>query len=201
MAQASPRDRALDAVVEVALNGGITGLSLRAIAEAAGTSHRMLIHHFGSREGLLVEVVRAVEERQRAVLSELSEPPGDPSADLTMRFWQHIRSPQLAPQERLFFEVYAQALQGRPWAEPMLDGIVDDWAAPVAAMVEAAGVDPVTAGNVARLSVAVGRGLLLDVLATGDEAATDAAMRLFADLLLGYLFGAQPGQPATEPPA
>jgi AcrR family transcriptional regulator len=201
MTQASPRDRALDAVVEVALNGGITGLSLRGIAEAAGTSHRMLIHHFGSREGLLVEVVRAVEERQRAVLSKLSGQPGDPSADLTLRFWQHLRSPELAPQERLFFEVYAQALQGRPWAEPMLDGIIDDWAAPVAGMLEAAGASPATAATVARLSVAVGRGLLLDVLATGDEAATDAAMRLFADLLLGYLGGTQTGQPATGPPA
>ena len=28
----------------------------------------MLIHHFGSREGLLVEVIRAVEERQREAL-------------------------------------------------------------------------------------------------------------------------------------
>jgi AcrR family transcriptional regulator len=35
-------------VVGVALAGGIAGLSLRAIAEAAGTSHRTLIHHFGS---------------------------------------------------------------------------------------------------------------------------------------------------------
>jgi AcrR family transcriptional regulator len=161
----------------------------------------MLIHHFGSREGLLVEVVRAVEERQRALLSELSEQSAGTSADLAYRFWQHLRSPQLAPQERLFFEVYGQALQGRPWAEPMLDGIIDDWAAPVAAMVEAAGADPVTAGTVARLSVAVGRGLLLDVLATGDEAATDAAMRFFADLLLGYLGGAISGEPATDPPA
>jgi AcrR family transcriptional regulator len=200
MTQASPRDRQLDAVVEVALNGGITGMSLRAIAEAAGTSHRMLIHHFGSREGLLVEVVRAVEERQRAVLSELSGQPGDPSADLTYRFWQHLRSPALAPQERLFFEVYGQALQGRAWAEPMLDGIIDDWAAPVAAMVEAAGAEQETARTVARLSVAVGRGLLLDVLATGDEVATDAAMRLFADLLLSYLGGAQAGRQGTGPP-
>jgi AcrR family transcriptional regulator len=200
MSNATPRDKALAAVVEVALNGGITGLSLRAIAEAAGTSHRMLIHHFGSREGLLVEVVRTVEERQRAVLAELSGPPGDPSADLTYRFWQHLRSPQLAPQQRLFFEVYAQALQGRPWAEPMLDGIVDDWAAPVSAMIEAAGASPATARVVARLSVAVGRGLLLDVLATGDEAATDEAMRLFTDLLLSYLGGTPAGQPPAGPP-
>ena len=135
----------------------------------------------------LVEVVRAVEERQRAVLSELSGQPGDPSADLTLRFWQHLRSPELAPQERLFFEVYGQALQGRTWARPLLDGIVENWLGPVAGMLEAAGVDPGTARTAARLWVAVGRGLLLDVLATGDNDEVDAAMRFFADMMLATL--------------
>ncbi|HEY3879010.1 MAG TPA: hypothetical protein VGM12_10470 [Trebonia sp.] len=41
---------------------------------------------------------------------------------------------------------------------------------------------PETARAAARLSVAVTRGLLLDVLVTGED---DAAMRLFLDLLLG----------------
>ena len=55
---ASPKQRLLAAVVGVALTEGISDKSLRAIAQAAGTSHRMLIHHFGSREGLLVDVIR-----------------------------------------------------------------------------------------------------------------------------------------------
>jgi AcrR family transcriptional regulator len=183
-ARQSPRERLLAAVVEVALAGGIADKSLRAIAEAAGTSHRMLIHHFGSREGLLVEVIRAVEARQRVVMNELSPESGEVSEDLTARFWKHLRSPELAPQERLFFEVYGQALQGREWAKPLLEGIVEDWVGPVAAMVEAAGADPRTARIIARLSVAVGRGLLLDVLATGDDEEVDAAMQLFTKMLL-----------------
>ena len=48
---------------------GVGDTSLRALAEAIGTSHRMLIYHFGSREGLLAEVTREVEARQRALLS------------------------------------------------------------------------------------------------------------------------------------
>ena len=39
----------------------------------------------------------------------------------------------------------------------------------------------------ARLSVAVGRGLLLDVLATGDDHEVDAAMRYFSEMLLAYM--------------
>jgi AcrR family transcriptional regulator len=188
MSSATPKERLLSAVVDVALAGGITDLSLRAIAEAAGTSHRMLIHHFGSREGLLVEVIRAVEERQRSILGGLeTENAGVPvPEDLALQFWEHLRSPELAPQERLFFEVYGQALQGRQWARPLLDGIVENWVGPVAATFEAVGASPATARIVARLSVAVGRGLLLDVLATGDDEEVDAAMRYFLDMLYSH---------------
>src|ERR1700761_4907286 len=183
----SPKQKLLDAVVEVALARGIADQSLRAIAEAAGTSHRMLIHHFGSREGLLVEVIRAVEAQQRAALTALGGESGAVSDDQVDQFWLHLRSPELAPQERLFFEVYGQALQGRPWATPMLEGVVEDWVAPVAAMGEALGADPETARIVARLYVAVGRGLLLDVLATGEDREVDAARKFFTDMLNAYL--------------
>jgi AcrR family transcriptional regulator len=70
----------------------------------------MLIHHFGSREGLLVEVIRAVEERQRAALAGLDAESGEVSTELADRLWRHLRSPDLAAQERLFFEVHGQAL-------------------------------------------------------------------------------------------
>ncbi len=171
----------------MALNGGIADKSLRAIAELAGTSHRMLIHHFGSREGLLVEVIRAVEERQREALAGLRSDPGEDPAEQSRRFWEHLRSPELAPQERLFFEVYGQALQGRPWARPLLDGVVEDWVGPVAEMLIADGAPPGSARIIARLSVAVSRGLLLDVLATGDDEEVDAAMAYFSRLLRGDL--------------
>jgi AcrR family transcriptional regulator len=99
----------------------------------------MLIHHFGSKEGLLVEVIRAVEARQRAILAEL----GDRAlSEQGSGFWEHLRSPELAPQERLFFEVYGQALRGRPWAKPLLDGIVENWIGPVATLLEAEGASP-----------------------------------------------------------
>lgn len=145
---------------------------------------RSLIHHFGSREGLLVEVIRAVEERQREALAGLRADPGEDPAEQSRRFWEHLRSPELAPQERLFFEVYGQALQGRPWAQPLLDGVVEDWVGPVAEMLIADGAPPESARIIARLSVAVSRGLLLDVLANGDDEEVDAAMAYFSRLLL-----------------
>jgi AcrR family transcriptional regulator len=200
MANASPKEKLLEAVVDVALAGGIADKSLRSIAEAAGTSHRMLIHHFGSRDGLLVEVIQAVEARQRGALSELGDESGELPGQLADRFWKHLRSPELAAQERLFFEVYGQALQGRRWAQPLLEGIVDDWVGPVAAILEADVASPETARTVARLYVAVGRGLLLDVLATGDGQEVDTAMQYFSEMLLAHLAGAKvrADEPGTD---
>jgi AcrR family transcriptional regulator len=185
--EASPKERLLEAVVGVALNTGISDQSLRAIAEAAGTSHRMLIHHFGSREGLLVEVIKAVEARERAIFTALGDQADRNVLDSGWAFWEQLRDPKLASQERLFFEVYGQALQGRAWATPLLEGVVDDWIGPFSESLIAAGSNQETAQIDARLCVAVARGLLLDVLATADDEAVDAAMERFVELLRGAL--------------
>lgn len=158
-------------------NHGLGDTSLRQLASALGTSHRMLIYHFGSKEGLLVGVVRAVEERQRATLAEIVAEIGDGSAaEIMRRFWRRLADPQLWPHERLFFELYGQALQGRPHAVPLLDGVVDAWIEPAVELARRHGVPTDDARAQARLGLAVIRGLLLDLLATGDRRGVDEAM-------------------------
>src|SRR5262249_4478203 len=68
MPTSQARDRLLGAAVRHAMDWGIADLSLRQLAAAIGTSHRMLLYHFGSREGLLIAVTRAVEEQHRTAL-------------------------------------------------------------------------------------------------------------------------------------
>ena len=170
MPTSQARERLLDAAVRHALDAGIADLSLRQLAAAIGTSHRMLLYHFGSREGLLVAVTQAVEEQQRAALLGPGTTPQD-----ARRSWERLSDPKLWPQERLFFELYAYALRGRPGTEGFLDGIVESWVAPVAAALVEAGADERTARADARLAVAVVRGLLVDLLATGDRAGVTEA--------------------------
>ena len=171
------RERLLAAAVDHALDTGIADLSLRQLAAAIGTSHRMLLYHFGSRQGLLAAVTQAVEDQQRAALLES----GTTTAHDVRQSWQRLSDPQLWPQERLFFELYAYALRGRPGTEGFLDGIVESWAAPVADALVKAGADERTARADARLGVVVVRGLLLDLLATGDRAGvTEACERFIA---------------------
>jgi AcrR family transcriptional regulator len=177
-----PRSRLLDDVIAYAGVHGLADTSLRQLAEGVGTSHRMLIHHFGSKEQLLVAVVHEVERRQRDAFVDLGRDTDD-TAELGRLFWERLADPDLAPLERLFFELYSQALLDRPWARDFLDGIVEDWIGPVAELLEATGLDAASARTRARLSVAVSRGLLLDLLATGDRAGVDGAMADFGVLL------------------
>lgn len=179
------KQRLLRAAVEYVAANGVGERSLRQIAAALGTSHRMLIYHFGSKEGLLVEVVRTVEERQRELLAELSA--ADDLAEAGRRFWTRLADPALWPHERLFFELYGRALQGDPAALPLLDGIVDAWVTALAAPMERAGAEPEVARARARLGLAVARGLLLDLLATRDRAGVDAAMDQFVRMYAATL--------------
>jgi AcrR family transcriptional regulator len=188
-------DRLLAAAVSHALTAGIADLSLRELASAIGTSHRMLIYHFGSREGLLVAVTQAVEEQERAALLDLHSAL---TPDDARRAWQRLSDPGLWPQERLFFELYSYALLGRPGTEGFLGGVIEPWITPVAAALVRAGEDEQTARADARLGLAVVRGLLLDLLATGDRAGADAAFERFLQIGSAAAQGmdAVPGQPA-----
>ncbi len=175
MPRRDARARLLERAIAHIEQRGVSDLSLRELAAAIGTSHRMLIHHFGSREGLWVEVIRAVEQRQRDALAELLPTLGDDLAAAMRAWWRHLADPVLHPNARLFFELYGQALQGRPGTTELLDGIVDDWLEPAVSINVAHGLAPDDARALARLGIAVTRGLLLDLLATGDHAGTTAA--------------------------
>jgi len=177
MTQSQPRERLLAAAVEQARQGGIADLSLRELAAAIGTSHRMLLYHFGSREGLLVAIARAVEDGERATLLDWGVTRED-----ARRFWARISDPAMWPAERLFFELYVQALFGRLGDDQFLDSAVEGWIAPVAAAMIEAGDGEATARADARLGLAVVRGLLLDLLATGDRDGVTEAYEQFLRL-------------------
>ena len=161
------RRELLDSLVAVFADGGIGGRSLREVAEAVGTSHRMLLHHFSSRDELLVAIVDEVERRQRGVLGQL---PADPAEGFAA-MWADVRRPELRPLERLFFECYARGAQGEEPYARMLPGAVDNWLAEIGDV------------TLARLGLAVIRGLLLDLVGTDDDAGVQAAAEAFADLL------------------
>jgi AcrR family transcriptional regulator len=166
------RQDLLERIVEDVAEHGIGDRSLRELAASAGSSHRMLHYHFGSRDGLVAAIVDEVESRQRAALAGLvaDAAPGSEPEDLVLALWAQVSSEELRPFVRLFFE--ALSVVGRP-ADDRLTAAwlaqADDLAAVLGSPVDAVDL---------RLGIAVVRGLLVDVVATGDTGpATEALQR------------------------
>jgi AcrR family transcriptional regulator len=156
------RSDVLQRAADYVLEQGLAGLSLRPLAKALGTSPRMLLYDFESKERLIQEVLAEIRRREASLLEAEVRTLDD--------VWAWIATPEREPFLRLFFEVYVGGL-GQGEAEPLLRDWLDllrtSWHPPV---------DEATA----TLMVAVVRGLLLDRLATGDRRRTDEALRLFS---------------------
>jgi AcrR family transcriptional regulator len=159
------RAATLERAAHYVLEHGLAGLSLRPLAKALGTSPRMLLYDFGSKERLIHEILAEIRRHETTLL--------DAEVRTLDDVWRWIAAPEREPFLRLFFEIYVEAL-GRDEAQPL----VRDWLA----YLQERWTPPVDEAR-ATLMVAVVRGLLLDRLATGDRARTDAAFRRFSELL------------------
>ncbi|SDL98551.1 TetR/AcrR family transcriptional regulator [Nonomuraea jiangxiensis] len=190
------RERLLADTVAYVAAHGMGELSLRDLAAAIGSSPRMLIFHFGSKEALLVEIVRAIERRQREFFRQVATAGTGTPVERLRTMWQHLTDPAFAPYQRLFFELYGQAVQGRPHATAMLDGLLSDWIDPVADIFEQMGMSPGRAAQEGRLAIAVARGLLMDLLATGDR---EAMSQAFEGFVSAYNPGGAPRQALNRP--
>jgi AcrR family transcriptional regulator len=182
---APAREQLLARVVDHLLERGLGDASLREIAAAIGSSHRMLIYHFGSRDGLLSAVVEEVERRQAERLQELSLS-GSPDK-VIMAMHRQLASPDLDPLERLFVELYGRALQGDQSARHLVDPGVRNWLDTLSDLYQRFGFSRREARNEATLALATARGLLLDRLSTGDTKRVDAAARLYTACVMARL--------------
>jgi len=161
-------------VDEVAANG-LADRSLRELAAAVGTSHRMLLYHFGSRDGLVAAIVGEVEaEQRRLMLVDVAPGHSDDPADVVRDVWRRVSAPEVRPLVQLFFE--AVAYSARNGGAELTAPWIDD-AATVAGELGTA-VDPA----VTRLGIAVVRGLMIDVLTTGDTGPATESLERFLQL-------------------
>ncbi|NUT03269.1 MAG: TetR/AcrR family transcriptional regulator [Hamadaea sp.] len=165
---------------------GLADMSLRPLAAAVGSSPRVLLYFFTSKDQLVREVVaHSRREQVELVQAELTVPATDDAAgepagrSAVDRLWQWLTDPDNAHVERLFFESYALSLRAEPGAwEGYGAASVAEWLPQLRPVAERLmpGADPDVA---ATLLLATVRGLLLDRLATGDSWRTDRAMTMF----------------------
>lgn len=111
----STREDLLERVTDHVLEHGLIGLSLRPVAAAVGTSDRMLIYHFASRDALVSEVVARTSERAVQAVAEL---PGAPNVRSGVRrLWAAYRAQPLSACLDVYCQAAAVGLIGR---EPYL---------------------------------------------------------------------------------
>lgn len=176
------RQALLDRAVAYLSRAGIGDISLRGLADELGTSHRMVIYHFGSRDGLLAAVVAEVERQQRELLDAVIDPE-QPTLEQGRGYWQAVAA-AAERHGRLFFELAAHAMQDREHARPLRRGLIDPWLPPLERMCRQLGVPEEECPATARLALGAARGLLFDMLLTGDRPAVDAAAELLNQVLV-----------------
>jgi AcrR family transcriptional regulator len=190
------RELLLQRVVSFAADEGIAGKSLREIATGVGTSHRMLLYHFGSHEGLMAAIVGIVEAETRSAMTAMTARASTPR-ELMVGLWEQVASPETRPFVRLFFEVFGLAAQGVPGTEALLESLTSPWLEDgIAAATQLGHNFDATA---IRLGVAVSRGLLLDLLAGADQRDVTASYELFIDIFERWA-GDTRSAPSRQPP-
>jgi AcrR family transcriptional regulator len=157
------RAELLDAAVDYATKHGFSELSWRPVAAALGVSTTTLVHHFGTKEQMLVAILGRLRKRISAItIDQTGERPD--LATAARAAWTWSSDPQRWAEFRLFFAVYGRALQAPHLFDDFLEHVMADWMDALRDP-QGPGADPATA----TLVIATIRGLLLDLLTTGDR--------------------------------
>jgi AcrR family transcriptional regulator len=182
------RAELLDAAVDYAAEHGFSELSWRPVAAALGVSTTTLVHHFGTKEQMLEAILGRLRKRISVTTSDRAgEQPDLATAARTV--WTWSSDPRRWAEFRLFFAVYGRALQAPHLFAEFLEHVVADWMS-VLRDVQGPDTDPGTA----TLVIATIRGLLLDLLTTGDRVRVQNAAESF---LAGLEHKAQSTTPTT----
>jgi AcrR family transcriptional regulator len=162
--------------------GRLSDLSLRAMAELLGTSHRMLIYHFGSRDGLLAALLVELGRQERAMLLDQDRCGGvlDALRLLESAYLDRTR----APRSTAFFYVLGLAAQDPDTYREFLES-VDAWVELFTLLGEREGRPHEVASACAHALVWAARGAMFQGLADGRR---EEALRVFRGVVaqLGY---------------
>ncbi len=166
------RTELLEAAYRYALRHGLADLSLRPLATAVGSSPRVLLYLFGSKDGLVRALLGRARAEELALLDRLRQTDrGTSTVDAARTVWSWLAAPEHRPLLALWVEAYGRSLTepDGPWAGFARQTVLD-WLDVLA--------DPTQTRDVTgrTLTLAVLRGALLDLLATGDAERTGAAV-------------------------
>ncbi|MEY2247949.1 TetR/AcrR family transcriptional regulator [Streptomyces sp. BF23-18] len=190
---ARPSDQAkrrelTDRVRAYLVRNGLAGLSLRPLARALGTSDRMLLYYFGTKEGMVAEAL-ALDERRPLLRARetlaAEESPGDPAGlrRFMEEIWRRFDAPDLRPALPLYIEIMAASLIDPDRYGPVLRDVLTEWTELLTSVFQSLGMSRVRADTEATLLVDATFGLVVAAQAEDGREPADAAFRALLDRL------------------
>jgi AcrR family transcriptional regulator len=170
----------LEAVVGYLAEHGLANVSLRPMARELGVSVNALVHHFGSKDDLIVAALRRSESAQRDLEAQwLERRPQLSQADLLRAWWRWITaSPRNLAVVRLGIEAAALDATVTGLPRQVRGDQIGIWRSNIEQRLLAEGVPSSTAMIEASLAKAMFTGLVVDLLATGHRARLTRALEL-----------------------
>jgi len=177
------RERLVAQATEVLARTGMIDTSLRALGAEMGTSARMLVHYFGSKENLILAVMAGLQHQH------VPEPQLYSTAAELRQWclddWYEITRGEQRSRLRILEQVFGAACgQDSPYARYTADTLAQ-LVHNAQLRMEAIGMPPPIAETRARLTLAAIQGLVIDYFTTDDpDRVDDTYRRLVDDLVL-----------------
>lgn len=169
----------LDAIVGYLVKHGVAELSLRPLAKAVGSSPRVLLYYFGSKEELISKAIGRLRERQRSGFGKMKEALYEQPSDACRAIWKHMSAPESEALFRLFFETYSLGLRHPKKYAEFIHSAIEDWLEFVSEPLIRKGHQKTEARAFATIVIAGFRGFLLDYCASRDRERVDRAVDLW----------------------
>lgn len=173
------REELLELAYRYVLEHGLTDLSLRPLATAIGSSPRVLLFLFETKDKLVRSLLARARQDERGLLEDVRSTGATGLRDAAIQIWGWLAAPEHRGLLVLWTESYARSLVAptETW-DGFAAATVDDWL-DLLADVQSCDVRDTPAGEAQRtLVLATLRGAMLDLLATGDRERTTAAVHL-----------------------
>lgn len=172
------REELLAAASVYVIEHGVASLSMRPLAKAIGVAPSAVVHHFGTKEQLVTEVLGYIRDRSMLPPEGAANDP-----ERYRQFWYRWADDAALPVLRLAYEVIGLAVRSPERFGTFRAHATLDWVPIIAARLLAAGCPPDETEPLATSLVAHISGLQLDLLLTGDRARLDAAHELFVEMI------------------
>ncbi|WP_369249182.1 TetR/AcrR family transcriptional regulator [Streptomyces sp. R41] len=185
----------LDRVREYVIRNGLADLSLRPLGRALGTSDRMLLYYFGTKERMVAEALALYARRPLLRARTLLDTVGSLTSPAGLRrfmeeVWRQFGEPDMRDALPLYLEIMTASVLHPDRYGPVMHDVVTDWTGLFTSVFRDLGMAEARARTEATLLVDATFGLLFAPLADGDWDRADAAFRTFLDRI-------EPGWQAT----